>query len=187
MFAVTRGRDTKLEEYSLRRGGNRERAISLATGETLEPASPLRDNPYETCEDIRCLPNLSQRFGDGAKPLPPPFPTSNKPLVPTEAQPGGAGFTLTINGTGFVPTPTDVLFGGTKLTITSSTATQLKVTVPMASIAAAGTASVSVQSLIDGEIPVRLQPWNFPDCNPASPQFRRSPVLTALAVRSRAC
>jgi len=110
-----------------------------------------------------------------AQTAPTSIPTIEQPLVPTEAQPGGAGFTLTINGTGFVPTPTDVLFGGTKLTITSSTATQLKVTVPMASIAAAGTASVSVQSLIDGEIPVASNVEFFQIATPASPQFAGPP------------
>jgi HYDIN/CFA65/VesB family protein/centrosomal CEP192-like protein/VCBS repeat protein/IPT/TIG domain-containing protein len=71
------------------------------------------------------------------------IPTIEQPLVPTAAQPGGASFTLTINGAGFVPAQTGVVFGGTQLTITSSTATQLKATVPLASIASAGTAAVS--------------------------------------------
>src|SRR6202142_1742875 len=70
--------------------------------------------------------------------------TIEQPLGPAAAQPGGAAFTLTINGTGFVPAPTGVMFGSARLTLTNSTATQLTATVPLASIAAAGTASVSV-------------------------------------------
>ncbi|HXZ39566.1 MAG TPA: IPT/TIG domain-containing protein, partial [Terriglobales bacterium] len=31
-----------------------------------------------------------------------PVPLINQPLVPDTAQPGGEGFTLTVNGTGFV-------------------------------------------------------------------------------------
>jgi len=93
--------------------------------------------------------------------------TIEQPLVPTAAQPGGAAFTLTINGAGFVPTPTGVLFGGTQLTITSSTATQLTATVPLANIAVAGTASVSVLS---GEGLVSNVEF-FQIATSASPQF----------------
>ena len=32
-----------------------------------------------------------------------PVPLINQPLVPVSVQPGGGGFILTINGTGFVP------------------------------------------------------------------------------------
>jgi len=93
--------------------------------------------------------------------------TIEQPLVPSSAQPGGAAFTLTINGAGFVPTPTGVLFGGTQLTITNSTATQLTVTVPPSSIAASGTASVSVLS---GE-GLASNVEFFQIATPSSPQF----------------
>jgi len=95
------------------------------------------------------------------------IPTIEQPLVPTAAQPGGAGFTLTINGAGFVPTPSGVLFGNTQLTITNSTATQLTATVPLANIAAAGTASVSVLSS-DG---LTSNVEFFQIATPASPLF----------------
>src|ERR1039457_6609276 len=72
------------------------------------------------------------------------IPTIEQPLTPAAAPPGGPAFTLTINGSGFAPQPIGVLFGSTQLAITSSSATQLTVTVPAANIAAAGTASVSV-------------------------------------------
>ena len=32
-----------------------------------------------------------------------PVPLINQPLVPDAVAPGGAGFTLTVNGTGFIP------------------------------------------------------------------------------------
>ncbi|MGA7137774.1 MAG: FG-GAP-like repeat-containing protein, partial [Terriglobales bacterium] len=98
------------------------------------------------------------------------IPTIEQPLVPTAAQPGGAGFTLTINGTGFVPTPTGVLFGGTTLTITSSTATQLKAMVPATAIAKPGTASVSVQTNIS-DLTVASNVAFFQIATPASPLF----------------
>src|ERR1035438_2794981 len=72
------------------------------------------------------------------------IPTIEQPLTPAATPPGGPAFTLTINGSGFTPQPIGVLFGGTQLAITNSTATQLTVTVPAANIATAGTVSVSV-------------------------------------------
>jgi hypothetical protein len=78
------------------------------------------------------------------------IPTIEQPVVPAAAQPGGAGFALTLNGAGFVPEPTAVLWGEgsnvTQLTITSFSATQLTATVPAGNIAAAGTSSVSVMN-----------------------------------------
>ena len=101
----------------------------------------------------------------------PSIPTIEQPLVPTTAQPGVAGFTLTINGVGFNPRPTAVLWGEgttvTHLTITGSTATQLTATVPAANIAAAGTSSVSVLSLSGIVSNVEF----FQIASPASPQF----------------
>ena len=101
----------------------------------------------------------------------PSIPTIEQPLVPTTAQPGGAGFTLTINGVGFNPRPTAVLWGEgttvTHLTITGSTSTQLTATVPAANIAAAGTSSVSVLSLSGIVSNVEF----FQIATPASPQF----------------
>ena len=72
--------------------------------------------------------------------LPPPAITS---LSPSMAVPGGADFTLTINGTNFDSTAV-VNWGGTTLTPTNITSTQITVTVPAAQIATAGTADVTV-------------------------------------------
>ena len=99
------------------------------------------------------------------------IPTIEQPLVPTAAQPGGAGFTLTINGAGFNPAPTAVLWGeGTNVThlpITNSTATQVTATVPAGNITTAGTSSVSVLNLDGYASNVEF----FQIATPASPQF----------------
>jgi len=104
-----------------------------------------------------------------------PIPTIEQPLVPAAAQPGGAGFTLTINGAGFInppnPPPTAVLWGQgssvIQLAVTSSTATQLTATVPAANIGTAGTPFVSVLSSSGLTSNVEF----FQIATPASPQF----------------
>jgi len=72
-----------------------------------------------------------------------PVPFVNQPLVPTSAVPGGAGFTLTVNGTGFVSGAT-VNWNGAALITTFVSSSQLTATVPAANIATAGTAAVTV-------------------------------------------
>ncbi len=64
-------------------------------------------------------------------------------LVPSSAGEGGAGFDLTVNGSGFVASST-VLWNGSPLTTTYVSSTQLTAAVPAADIASVGTASVSV-------------------------------------------
>jgi len=99
------------------------------------------------------------------------IPTIEQPVVPTAAQPGDPGFTLTINGAGFNPAPTAVLWGeGTNVThlaITNSTATQVTTAVPASLIAAAGTSSVSVLNVSGIASNVEF----FQIATPASPQF----------------
>ncbi len=70
-------------------------------------------------------------------------PFVNQPLVPAAVAPGGAGFTLTVHGTGFVSGAT-VNWNGTPLATTFSSSSQLTATVPAANIATADTASVTV-------------------------------------------
>ena len=72
-----------------------------------------------------------------------PVPFVSQPLVPPSAAPGGTAFTLTVNGTGFLPGAT-VNFNGTSLTPLSVNANHLTVSVPAASIASAATAAVTV-------------------------------------------
>jgi hypothetical protein len=59
-------------------------------------------------------------------------------LAPATAVAGSAGFTLTVNGTGFVSSSV-VNFNGTALTTTFVSATQLTAAVPAAAVATAGT------------------------------------------------
>jgi hypothetical protein len=55
-------------------------------------------------------------------------PQINQPLVPEAATPGSSGFTLTVNGAGFVPKST-VRWNGKPLTTTFVSSTQLKATI----------------------------------------------------------
>jgi hypothetical protein len=74
-----------------------------------------------------------------------PVPFVNQPLVPMSVAPGGPGFTLTVNGTGFVSTST-INWNGTPLSTTFVNGSQLTATVPAANITTASTASITVSS-----------------------------------------
>ncbi|HLY63749.1 MAG TPA: choice-of-anchor D domain-containing protein [Terriglobia bacterium] len=72
-----------------------------------------------------------------------PVPLIYLPLVPTSAAPGGAAFTLTVNGTGFVSGAT-VDWNGAPLSTTFVSGSQLKAAVPASDIASAATVTVTV-------------------------------------------
>jgi FG-GAP-like repeat/Abnormal spindle-like microcephaly-assoc'd, ASPM-SPD-2-Hydin/FG-GAP repeat len=72
-----------------------------------------------------------------------PVPFVNQPLVPDATAPGGAGFTLTVNGTGFVPSSV-VDWNGSARPTTFVNNSQLTAAIPAADIATAGTAWVTV-------------------------------------------
>lgn len=72
-----------------------------------------------------------------------PVPFVNQPLIPDTVAPGGSGFTLTVDGTGFVSGAT-VNFNGTPVTTTFISANQLSASVPASSVSAPGTASITV-------------------------------------------
>src|SRR5271170_6530350 len=74
-----------------------------------------------------------------------PVPFVNQPLVPSAVAPGGSGFTLTVNGTGFVSGST-INWNGTPLTTTFVTSSLLTASVPSSNIATASTASITVSS-----------------------------------------
>lgn len=74
-----------------------------------------------------------------------PVPFANQPLIPDTVTPGGPAFSLTVNGTGFVSGAT-VHFNGTLLLTTFISENQLSAAVPASSIAAPGTASISVSN-----------------------------------------
>jgi hypothetical protein len=72
-----------------------------------------------------------------------PVPLINQPLVPAAMPPGGPGFTLTVEGTGFV-TGSVVNWNGSARATTFVTNLQLKAAITTSDIAVAGTASVTV-------------------------------------------
>jgi len=74
-----------------------------------------------------------------------PVPLVNQPLVPMSVAPGGGGFTVTVNGTGFVNASV-VNWNGTSLATTFVSGSQLTATVPASHIAIATTASITVSS-----------------------------------------
>lgn len=64
-------------------------------------------------------------------------------LNPNFAAPGGQAFSLTVNGSGFVPTST-IAWNGTTLATTYFTSTQLTAVVPASFIATTGSAAITV-------------------------------------------
>ncbi len=72
-----------------------------------------------------------------------PVPLINQPLVPTSVAPGGAAFTLTVNGTGFVQGST-LKWNGTSLATTFVSPSRITAAILATEISAAGTASVTV-------------------------------------------
>ena len=76
-------------------------------------------------------------------------PLVMQPLLPTSAAPGGAGFTLTVNGVGFATSAT-VMFNGASLATTFVSGHRLTADVLAADIATAGTASITVANAPGG-------------------------------------
>jgi len=72
-----------------------------------------------------------------------PVPFVHQPLVPTAIAPGGPGFTLTVNGAGFVPESV-VQWNGSPRPTTFVSNTQLTAAIPAADIATIGSASITV-------------------------------------------
>jgi hypothetical protein len=72
-----------------------------------------------------------------------PAPLVNQPLVPAAVAPGHAAFTLTVNGTGFVPHST-IYWNGVKQATQVISSSRLKAEISAEDVAKAGTASVTV-------------------------------------------
>jgi hypothetical protein len=72
-----------------------------------------------------------------------PVPLINQPLVPAVAVPGGAAFTLTVNGAGFVPAAV-VNWNGQPRTTTYISGTQLTAAIGAADITSTNTALITV-------------------------------------------
>src|SRR5579872_6976484 len=101
-----------------------------------------------------------------------PVPFVNQPLVPASIAPGGPGFTLTVNGTGFVSGST-VNWNGSPRTTTFISSSQLTASILSSDIVSAMTASVTVTSPTPGGgtssvvfMPVR-EPSTFVSLNTA--------------------
>ena len=86
-------------------------------------------------------------------------PLVMQPLLPPSAAPGGAGFTLTVNGVGFATSAT-VMFNGASLATTFVSGHRLTADVLAADIATAGTASITVANAPGGGL--RSNPVYFP-------------------------
>jgi hypothetical protein len=74
-----------------------------------------------------------------------PLPMINNPLVPSMAAPGSAGFTLTVNGTGFVAA-SKVNWNGSPRATTFVSSNQLTAVISTTDLATATTARVTVTS-----------------------------------------
>jgi hypothetical protein len=92
-----------------------------------------------------------------------PVPLINQPLVPTSTTPGGAGFTLTVNGSGFVAAST-VNWNGTPRVTTFVSSSQLKAAILASDISASATAAVTVVTPGGGN----SNPVYFPVASPFS-------------------
>jgi hypothetical protein len=80
-----------------------------------------------------------------------PIPLIYSPLVPASAAPGGAGFTLTVNGTGFTSAAA-VYWNGSLRTTTVVSTSELQAQISASDIAAAGFGWVTVGNLGAGEV-----------------------------------
>jgi hypothetical protein len=78
-----------------------------------------------------------------------PVPHIDQPPLPASVVPGGSGFTLTINGSGFVSSST-ILWNGSARTTTFISAARLSAVISASDIAAATTAVISVVSPAPG-------------------------------------
>src|SRR5215831_349073 len=72
-----------------------------------------------------------------------PIPFISQPLSPSSAAPGGSGFTLTVNGTGFA-TGAQVNWNGARRPTTFVSGSQLRATISASDLAAPGTATITV-------------------------------------------
>jgi len=102
---------------------------------------------------VLCLLLVGMQLGCGQSSTstqnqsPPPAPSAvpfiNQPLVPDSAAPAGAGFTLTVTGTGFVSGST-VNWNGSPRTTSFVSSSQLMASISASDMATAATASVTV-------------------------------------------
>jgi phospholipase C len=140
-----------------------------------------RDGSLNVFDSENDSPQSVSLTGTGTAALVNALPQVNQPLVPGSAVPGSAGFTLTVNGTGFV-SGSVVDWNGTGLATTFVSSIQLTASVPAADVAAATTASVTVVNPVPGGGVSNVV--FFPVTNPVSAlTFARQDVATGNSPR----
>ena len=114
-----------------------------------------------------------------------PVPLINEPLVPDALKSGSAGFTLTVNGTGFV-SGSVVMWNGNARTTTFVSSSCIKATILSSDVAKSGAASVTVSNPGPGggtsnvgtfEITLPNVYLNFSSSSVALSEFTERPVL----------
>ena len=104
-----------------------------------------------------------------------PVPLISQALVPDAVAPGGEGFTLTVNGTGFVSGAV-VNWNHSSLATTFVSDSRLTASVPASDIAAANTASVTVLNPSPGGGTSNVM---FFEVTPSSSSIRNLPFCFA--------
>ncbi len=116
--------------------------LNLSTGANFY----IRARGYYSSGYLNGSESLTESVRNAAIPNPVPAISS---ISPTSAIPGGASFTLTVNGSNFVST-SKVHWNNSLLTTTFVSSTQVTATVPSADIKNGGTASVTVVNAAPG-------------------------------------
>jgi hypothetical protein len=98
-------------------------------------------------------------------------------VSPAITDAGGAVFTLTVNGSGFVADST-IYWGASALATTYGSATQLTAQVPAADIASAGTYAITVQNPVPGG--GTSNAWQF-EVDTSSTGTSDAPTITSIA------
>ncbi len=110
----------------------------------------------------------------GSPPLFNPVPFLGTPIIPPTQTPGGAGSTLTLTGSGFVPGAL-ALWNGTVLPTTFQSNTQLQASVPARDIQTNGTAFVTVTNPGAENVPSNGLPEHL-SYSVAAPSFNSSAI-----------
>ena len=101
-----------------------------------------------------------------------PVPLLASPLMPVSHTPGGSGFTMTLNGTGFVP-GAQVMWKGTALATTFVNSSQVQAAVPASDVQTNGSAQVTVTNPGGASLSSNAL-WEHLTYATASPSFNTS-------------